>query len=50
MLPETEPAQTLPWQEKRPWLSGDSGPATPDQDDEPIDEMTRAALEELRIA
>ena len=50
MLPETEPAQIIPWQEKRPWLNPNSEPMVPDQDDEPLDEMILSALEELRIA
>ncbi|MBR2602313.1 MAG: hypothetical protein IKE08_06425, partial [Clostridia bacterium] len=50
MLPETEPEQIFPWQEKRPWLSGNSEPTMPDQDEDTLDEITRSALEEMRIA
>ena len=50
MLPETEPVQTSSWQEKRPWLSGDSEPTMPDRDEDTLDEITRSALEEMRIA
>ena len=50
MLPETEPEQIIPWQEKRPWLSGNSEPTVLDQDEDTLDEITRSALEEMRIA
>ena len=50
MLLETGPGQIIPWQEKRPWLSGNSEPTVPAQDEDTLDEITRSALEEMRIA
>ena len=47
MQPETELVQTVSWQEEHPWLSE---PTMPDQDEDTLDEITRSALDELRIA
>ena len=47
MPSETEPVQTNAWQEEHPWLSE---PTMPDRDDDTLDEITRSALDELRIA
>ena len=47
MHTESEPEHSSSWQVEHPWLSE---PTMPDQDDDTLDEITRYALDEIRIA
>ena len=49
MFPESVPVQFSRWQEDHPWLTEQTG-VYPGHDDESMDETTRYALDEMRIA